>query len=76
MKIHALTLAQNETVVSENCSLEVVLMDESQAGVYRLTVSTGHKTLQRSFNVTVLTPTESPSTGEVTDWDFIGWSWS
>ncbi|XP_030217790.1 T-cell surface protein tactile isoform X2 [Gadus morhua] len=53
---------KNETVVSENCSLEVVLMDESQAGVYTLTVSTGHKTLQRSFNVTVLTPTESPST--------------
>ncbi|CAL8400983.1 unnamed protein product [Boreogadus saida] len=53
---------KNETVVSENSSLEVVLMDESQAGVYTLTVSTGHKTLQRSFNVTVLTPTESPST--------------
>ncbi|XP_056451058.1 T-cell surface protein tactile [Gadus chalcogrammus] len=50
------------TLVSENSSLEVVVMDESQAGVYTLTVSTGHKTMQRSFNVTVLTPTESPST--------------
>ena len=62
MKINALTSAQNETLVSENSSLEIRMVDGSQAGVYTLMV-TGHQTLQRRFYLTVLTPTESPVTG-------------
>ncbi|CAL8363583.1 unnamed protein product [Lota lota] len=53
---------KNETVVSETSSLEVRWIDASQAGVYTLMVSTGQKTLQRSFNIIILTPTESPRT--------------
>ncbi|KAK0144455.1 Nectin-2 [Merluccius polli] len=52
---------KNETIVSETRSLEVRWM-ESHAGVYTLMVTIGNKTLQKSFNITIVTPTMRPST--------------
>ncbi|KAG7259248.1 hypothetical protein CRUP_035921 [Coryphaenoides rupestris] len=43
---------KNHTLVSETQYLEIRWMDESQAGVYILTVSAGSRSLQRSFNIT------------------------
>lgn len=48
---------KNETLVSENESLELWWVTEAQAGVYTLTVNTGNRSLRKDFIITVLTAT-------------------
>ncbi|PWA22759.1 hypothetical protein CCH79_00002280, partial [Gambusia affinis] len=54
---------KNNMFVSENESLELWQVTEAQAGIYKLTVNTGDKSLHKDFIISVLTTTTILRTG-------------
>ncbi|KAI9542368.1 hypothetical protein NQZ68_020715 [Dissostichus eleginoides] len=57
---------KNNTLVSENESLELWLVTEAHSGIYTLTVNTGNKSVHEEFSITVLTATTSLRTDLMT----------
>ncbi|KAJ4930435.1 hypothetical protein JOQ06_019437 [Pogonophryne albipinna] len=57
---------KNNTLVSENESLELWLVTEAHSGIYTLTVNTGNKSVHKEFSITVLTATTSLRTDLMT----------
>ncbi|KAK5858535.1 hypothetical protein PBY51_002668 [Eleginops maclovinus] len=57
---------KNKTLVSENESLKLWWVTDTQSGVYTLTVNTGNKTVYKEFIITVLTATTSLRTDLMT----------